>query len=71
MKIHPREVAVKAAELDIKRAIEEAVKKHGLTSGEELHAVNAAASGWIAGIAKYAIREERHPGEPDRPGGLA
>jgi len=71
MKIHPREAAVKAAELDITKAITKAIEDHKLTRGEELRVVNSAAMGWIAAIAKYEIREERHPEEPDRPGGLA
>lgn len=44
-------------------------EKHGLTEAEKLRVVNAIASDWIAGVAKYAIRDERH-GNTSTPGGL-
>lgn len=70
-KIHPREAVVKAAEIDLAKGIGDAIEKHKLTEAEALHAVNAAFSGWIAGLAKYAIRAERHPDDPEKPGGWA
>jgi hypothetical protein len=31
--------------------------------------VNEELSRFVGSVAKYVIREERHPGEPDKPGG--
>lgn len=65
--IHPREHAVRAAEIKLREAI--ATATAGLTEAEALRAVNAVASEWIATCARYAIREERH-GDTSKPGGL-
>jgi hypothetical protein len=67
-RIHEREQIVKDAERAIARAIDEAVK--GLTTAEGLRAVNTACADWIGGIARYAIRIERH-GDAEKPGGVA
>ncbi len=69
MKIHPREPRVRQAENELRTALADIVKKYDLTDGEALAIVNAALSGWVGGVAKYAIREERH-GNTDTPGGL-
>ena len=67
-RIHPRSSIVREAELRISQAIQEAVKD--LTDAETLQAVNGVCSSFIAGMAKYAIRAERHPENPDNPGDL-
>lgn len=69
MRIHRREQAVHAAEHELTRFILDLVKKHELTEGEQLRVVNAAASSYIGGMAKYMIRDERH-GDPSKPGGI-
>lgn len=69
MKIHRREARVKKAEFELRDAVSAVVEKHDLTEAESLRVVNTALSEWIASVAKYAIREERH-GTTDKPGGL-
>lgn len=69
MKIHQREQTVRAAELELRCAINDTIKKHKLTSGESLRVVITIAYEWIGNMARYAIREERH-GDSDKPGGL-
>lgn len=69
MRIHPREEQTRKAENELRSAILDIVQKHKLTEGEALRVVNEACSSWIAGVAKYAIREERH-GDATKPGGL-
>lgn len=66
---HPREQACNEAERDIELAIATALLSHALTEAEGLRVVNAVASRHIGGVAKYAIRQERH-GDADKPGGL-
>lgn len=70
-RIHPRETAVKAAEIDLAKVVSDTIEKHKLTEAEALRVVNNALSGWIAGFAKYAIRAERHLDDPEKPGGWA
>lgn len=67
MKIHPREQVVGQAKCQIKAAILAAVQAHGLTNGE----LSSILAEEIASVAKYQIRAERHPNDPDKPGGLA
>jgi hypothetical protein len=67
--LHPRELECNKARHDITKAILDAVEKYGLTTAEQLRIVNAVSFEWIGGIAKYAIREERH-GNTETPGGL-
>lgn len=69
MKIHRREIRCRAAESDLRNAIGELSDKHDLTGAEMLRIVNAVLSDYIASIAKYDIRQERH-GNTDTPGGL-
>lgn len=68
MKIHPREPLVNEVEAKILATIHRETAR--LTEAESLRVVNKACSGWIASVAKYAIRLERH-GDADQPGGLA
>jgi 3-polyprenyl-4-hydroxybenzoate decarboxylase len=42
------------------------INQHELTNGEILRCLNEQ----MASMIKYVIREERHPGQPDLPGGL-
>lgn len=67
MRIHPREQIVDQARLQIASAILSASKVHDLTDGE----LTAILAGELSSLAKYQIRQERHPNDPDKPGGLA
>lgn len=69
LRIHPREEPTHKAELELRVALADIVEKHALTEGEALSIVNAALSGWVGTVAKFAIRHERH-GDPNKPGGL-
>lgn len=69
-RIHPREAIVRKAEGELKDVLLDAVKKHDLTEGEALRVACAVFADWVASTAKYMIREERHPGDPNTPGGL-
>ena len=69
-RIHPREQPCQRARLEIEQAIADAVKKHNLTTAEQLRIVNAVCSDWIGGVAKWAIRYDRHD-RGDKPGGTA
>lgn len=66
MKLHKRVMLVQAATCDISDAILKAVEKHDLTYGEIVMILG----GELQSFAKYQIREERHPGDPDARGGL-
>lgn len=68
-RIHPREARCRDAELELDGFVLDLVKKHALTEGEALRVVAASAHRWVASVAKYMIREERH-GDPEKPGGL-
>lgn len=68
MKLHPRERIVKKASRklwDYLAALEEE-----LTEGEYMRVITERLSYEWNMHARYMIREERHPGEPDREGGL-
>jgi hypothetical protein len=67
MQIHERVMIVQRAELDLREFFGQLVKKHDLTWGE----IAMILGGTLQAYAKYQIREERHPDDPDRPGGLA
>lgn len=67
-RIHPREAIVNKAENDLRTAIAAAVRE--LTTAEELRVLASVFGDRVGGIAKYAIREERH-GKTDKPGGIA
>jgi hypothetical protein len=64
MRLHPRLSIVREAELEIETAISEIAKKHKLTYGE----IFSILSTQIQREAKYMIRAERHPGDPDKKG---
>lgn len=68
MKLHPREENVRRAHLKLMECLMEL--KKDLTDGEFLRVVtDELTSEWHL-TAKYMIREERHPGEPVKAGGL-
>lgn len=68
-RIHPREQPCRDAELEISQFISATIKKHELTTAEQLRVVNTVCSDHIGHIAKFSIRHERH-GDTDKPGGL-
>ena len=71
MKIHSREMLVRAAEQKLKsRLLEWAENYRSLTLFETLQVLNSGFSGFVGGILKYEIRFERH-GDRDKPGGSA
>lgn len=70
MLIHPREKRVNEAELDLHKFLVTLREKKDLTQSEYLRVVINALSSAIQSIAKWQIREERHPDDPDKPGGL-
>lgn len=63
--MHPREVVVRTAELEIDQAVAAVIKTHALTYGEVFRILAAL----VASSAKYLIREERH-GDAETPGGV-
>ena len=65
-RIHPRERLVAEARHDISTAIIAAAKAYDLTHGE----LTMILAGEIQSWTKYQIREERHPEDPDKPGGI-
>jgi hypothetical protein len=68
--IHPRENYVTSAEQKLGASISKIVEEHELTTAEELRILVNTLTSRIGLIAKYAIREERHPDEPGLPGCL-
>lgn len=66
MKLHPRAMLVLQAHNDIDEAVSNAMKKHpDMTYFELLQILNQISASWL----KYAIRDERHPDDPDKRGG--
>ncbi len=64
MKIHPRAHVVAEARSAFARFMLDLEKKHDLTYGELFSLYGAA----IENLAKYQIRSERHPEDPDKKG---
>lgn len=62
MEMHPREDVVRSAELDIN----DMIINRGLTHGEVVRVLSNA----LGFTGKYMIRDERHPNDPDKPGGI-
>lgn len=62
MSLHPRTNQVLLAQLDIQRAIITLAGQHGLTYVETVQGVARA----LEQISKHALRDERHPGNPDK-----
>ena len=69
MKLHHREKIVQKAELKLMADITE-LYEMGLTDAEMLRVVCSELSSFIGRYAKYEIRAERHPNDPDCPGGI-
>lgn len=66
MKLHPRVMIVQKASNEISEAILTFVAQYQLTYGEIMMILG----GELQSFAKYQIREERRPDDPDMPGGL-
>jgi hypothetical protein len=66
MKLHPRVPIVQQAHNELGLATIEIVNKYDLTFGELFSVLNQIEASWL----KYCIRDERHPDDPDKPGGL-
>jgi hypothetical protein len=64
MKVHPRYFIVSKAEVELSTFLLDLQQKHDLTYGE-LFKILAA---MMASFAKYLIREERHPDDPEKKG---
>ena len=70
MKIHAREENVRRAERAVRDALNAAIKAEGLTTAEVLRVVATVFGDEVGLIAKICIRAERHPEDPDTPGGV-
>lgn len=71
-RIHPREQVVIKAELDLKqRALDWERQHQDLTEGEWLRVISEVFGNMLGRYAKDMIRAERHPDDPDKPGGWA
>ena len=64
LKLHPRTTIVEKADSELSRLLLDLVKKHDLTYGE----IFALISRQISEYAKYQIRTERHPDDPEKKG---
>ena len=70
MKMHEREMVVKEVQLKLSKHLCDTMIDSDLTYGEQLRVLTEVYGNWIASIAKYMIREERH-GDTTKCGGLA
>jgi hypothetical protein len=64
MKLHPRSSIVTQARNEFETFLLDLRQKHELTYGELFSLLG----GGIANLAKYQIRSERHPDDPDKRG---
>ena len=64
MKLHPRMRVVTQARGELDQFLIDLEQKHGLTYGEVFSLLGHA----VASLAKYQIREESHPDQPDKKG---
>jgi hypothetical protein len=67
-KIHPREENVQVAQLALREILTQIRKD--LTFWEFMRIISSELAGEWSSMAKYGIREERHPENPDQPGGF-
>ena len=68
--IHPREMLVTQARMQLTDALIAWRKRNAeLTVAELVSVITGEMSSMLLGIAKFAIRHERH-GDADKPGGL-
>ena len=68
MKQHEREENVRQAKIKLMECL--MGLRDELTQGEFLRVVTEELADAWGLAAKYMIREERHPGDPNKPGGL-
>jgi hypothetical protein len=68
MKQHKREANVRQAKIKLMDCL--MGLRDELTQGEFLRVVTEELADAWSMAAKYMIREERHPGQPNKPGGL-
>lgn len=64
MKLHQRMAIVQKARNELETFLLELEQKHELTYGEVFSLLGNA----VANLAKYQIRAERHPNDPDKKG---
>lgn len=64
MRQHRRVIPCAEARLELTRALIEIERRHELTALETIRLLSEN----IATITRYAIRDERHPSNPDKPG---
>ena len=66
MKLHERVMPAAKARLDVQEAVTSIVGKHpDLTYLELITILNEVQASWL----KWAIRQERHPDDPEKRGG--
>lgn len=70
MKQHEREQVVREVELKLGKHLVDTLMETDLTYGEQLRVLTEVYGNFLARMAKYMIREERH-GDPNKCGGLA
>ena len=66
MKLHPREIITLKADREYREFVTSLIIKHDLTHGEQLRIMSTT----VGSLAEWIIRLERHPDNPDQPGGL-
>lgn len=66
MKMHPRALIVDRAGVELTEMAMKLRQQHELTYIEYLGILNQEAGR----VLKYALREERHPDDPDKPAGI-
>ena len=64
LKLHKRGTIVQKARGEFETFLLELEQKHGLTYGEVFSLLGNA----VANLAKYQIRDERHPDDPEKKG---
>ncbi len=67
MKIHERVFKAKEAKIELAMAVNKIMEKHQLTYGEINGMLLEVAQSWNG----YAIRDERHPDDPEKAAGEA
>lgn len=65
MRLHHRVMSMQTAHNEISKAVVCAIEKYDLTYWEVLSCLNQVQAAWI----KWAIRDERHPDDPEKRGG--
>lgn len=70
MRTHPREAIVSEAQVELTKLVLGWSAKHDLSDGELLSVLDEVLGDRIAGLARRIIRDERHPHDPEKPGGI-